>query len=297
MIKAVILDVDGVIVGDKKGFNFPNPHTEVINALKKYHAQGIAIVLCSAKYHFSIEPIIRQAQLHNPHISDNGAIIFNPLDNIIIKKHNMDKILVSNIVGACVEQKLYVEVYTFENWIIEKNHFTEIYEKRATILQKPPLVVDNLQEAVSDKDVFKLITFANNVKDKARIEAILSPFNKRISLVWSIHPVLLPRQVAIITMPGISKKNAAKEVAENLNISFENILGIGDTPGDWEFMSLCHYVGVMGNASDELKTLAKTKGEGNFFIGSSVNDHGVIDILSYFQIHPKGAASIKKVDK
>ncbi len=83
-------------------------------------------------------------------------------------------------------------------------------------------------------------------------------------------------------MPGISKKTAAKEVAENLHVSFENILGVGDTAGDWEFMSQCKYVGVMGNASDELKTLAKTKGQENFYIGSSVNEHGVIDIIAHF---------------
>lgn len=282
MIKAVILDVDGVIVGDKEGFNFPNPHTDVISALKKYHLQGIAIVLCSAKYHFAIESIIRQAQLHNSHISDNGAIIFNPLDNIIIKKHLMDKGLVLDIVGAFTEKEIYIEAYTFENWIIEKHQPTEIDEKRAAILQKPPLVVDNLQQTVFGKEVFKLQAFADDQNDKMRIETILSPFRDRISLVWSMHPALLPKQVAILTMPGVSKKNAAKEVAENLHISFENILGIGDTSGDWEFMSLCKHVGVMGNANDELKTLAKTKGEGNFFIGSSVNDHGVIDILTHY---------------
>ncbi|KKP62955.1 MAG: hypothetical protein UR56_C0003G0062 [Candidatus Roizmanbacteria bacterium GW2011_GWC2_34_23] len=30
-IKAIVLDVDGVIVGDKAGFNAPYPPTEVIN--------------------------------------------------------------------------------------------------------------------------------------------------------------------------------------------------------------------------------------------------------------------------
>ena len=56
-IKLIILDVDGVIVGEKIGFNSPNPHPEVISKLKSIHEQGIPIVLCTAKPHFAIKSI------------------------------------------------------------------------------------------------------------------------------------------------------------------------------------------------------------------------------------------------
>jgi len=44
MIKAIILDVDGVIVGEKIGFNSPYPHPDVINRLKKIRQKGISLV-------------------------------------------------------------------------------------------------------------------------------------------------------------------------------------------------------------------------------------------------------------
>ena len=34
-ILGIILDVDGVIVGEKIGFNSPNPHIDVINKLRE----------------------------------------------------------------------------------------------------------------------------------------------------------------------------------------------------------------------------------------------------------------------
>ena len=34
-IRAIILDVDGVIIGEKIGFNSPHPHIDVINNMKK----------------------------------------------------------------------------------------------------------------------------------------------------------------------------------------------------------------------------------------------------------------------
>ena len=48
-IKAIILDVDGVIVGEKIGFNSPNPHPDVIEKLKffeKKYKKKIIIWSC-----------------------------------------------------------------------------------------------------------------------------------------------------------------------------------------------------------------------------------------------------------
>ena len=47
-------------------------------------------------------------------------------------------------------------------------------------------------------------------------------------------------------------------------------------------MKMCQYAATVGNESQELKDLVKTKGEGNYFIGSSVDDNGFLDILDHF---------------
>ncbi len=49
MINAIILDIDGVIVGEKIGFNSPNPHPDVLKALPNVREKDIPIILCSAK--------------------------------------------------------------------------------------------------------------------------------------------------------------------------------------------------------------------------------------------------------
>lgn len=47
MIKAIITDIDGIIVGKKQGVNFPLPNELVIQKLKELHNNGLAIILCS----------------------------------------------------------------------------------------------------------------------------------------------------------------------------------------------------------------------------------------------------------
>ena len=89
-IKAIILDVDGCIVGEKIGFNSPNPNIEVVKRLKEIRNSGIPIVLCTAKPHFSIREIIRDCELNNYHITDGGSVLINPINNEIIKKYVID---------------------------------------------------------------------------------------------------------------------------------------------------------------------------------------------------------------
>ena len=79
MVQAVILDVDGVIVGGKEGFNFANPHAEIVPSFKTIHEKGMPLVLCTGKFVYAIKDFVIAAHLDNPHIADGGAIIIDPV--------------------------------------------------------------------------------------------------------------------------------------------------------------------------------------------------------------------------
>jgi len=281
-IKAIITDIDGVIVGDKHGVNFPLPNDLVIRKLKELHKKGIPIVLCTAKFQSGIQELVKRTELNNPHITDGGALIIDPLDNKIIKKHTFEKQLVHEIVQRCIEKNIYVEAFGVDEYFIQTSQVCDITPKHTAILQQEPIIVDDLQKHLAMIDAIKVISFAKNDEEKATIDLLLEDVADMIHVVWTMHPTMLPTRVCIITINGVSKKTAAKKVLEYLKISPEETLGIGDTLGDWNFMSLCKYVATVGNESQELKNLAKAKGEGNYFIGSSVDKNGMIDIIDYF---------------
>src|SRR6185503_9311617 len=125
MIKAIITDVDGVIVGDKEGVNFPLPNDKVIQKLKEINKKGIPVVLCTGKFSLAIEDIIIKAELDNPHITDGGALIYNPLRNQIIKEHSIPKDLVTEIVTVCFVNNIEVVVYSAKEYFVQKDQITE----------------------------------------------------------------------------------------------------------------------------------------------------------------------------
>lgn len=285
MIKAIISDVDGVIIGEKIGYNSPHPHVDVSSALKAVREKGISISLCTAKPHFSISEEIKRSNLHNPHIADAGAVIIDPIDNIIVEKHVLDKRLSKEILQVLQEAKVYTEFYTVDDYFIQKDHTLEITKEHTHILQREPILIEDTVSESSKYDITKIMPIAKDLKDKNRVSNILEKFTTKASISWGVHPVALPLQFGIITSRGSSKKEGAEAIVRSLGISFDEVLGIGDSTSDWSFIQLCGYGATLANGSDELKVLLESKGKSKYFISnSSVNENGIIDILKYFEL-------------
>ncbi|HVA97024.1 MAG TPA: HAD hydrolase family protein [Candidatus Acidoferrales bacterium] len=283
MIKAIILDVDGVIIGEKIGYNSPHPHPDVVVALKKVREKGIAVCLCTAKPHYSIAEEINQPNLHNPHIADAGAVIIDPIDKIIVEKHVLDKGLVKEILHTLREADVYVEFYTVEDYFIQKDSVSETTIKHTHILQRDPVLLTDIVEESGDYEITKIMPIGADNEDKKRISDVLEKFNAKASISWGVHPVALPLQFGIITAPESSKKEGAEAIVKSLGISFDDVLGIGDSTSDWNFIQLCGYGATLSNGTEELKENIKSKGEGKYFVSKgSVDENGLLEILQYF---------------
>lgn len=278
MKKAIILDVDGVIIGEKKGFNLPHPHIDVMAKLCEVRAKEIPVVLCTAKPAFAIKYEIKEASLNNIHIADGGAIL---IDNSgkVYEEIKLESVLAKNIVSALLAKNIYTEVYTADNYYIEARQESSLTEGHATILGQKPQIVDSLPKLCEELDITKIAFAVADTNQKPYAEEVLIPFKEKIANVWTHHPSLLPIQWGIVTAPNISKAQATINVSKVLDIPLENMLGVGDSTSDWSFMNLCGYVGAMGNATPELKELAKFK---EHIIGDNVDNNGVIDILDWY---------------
>jgi HAD superfamily hydrolase (TIGR01484 family) len=281
-VKGIILDVDGVIIGDKAGFNFPDPHIKVIKKLRQIRKKGIPIALCTAKPQFSIREVIKKIGLDNYHIADGGGVVINPVQDKVVKENLIDPKLARQAIEFFLKKNTYVEFYTVYNYVIQKNQVSEITAKHTPILLKKPKVVESLASESLKSKITKIMLVAENEKDKQRLIKLLKPFAKKLNSYWGLHPSALPLQFGVLTAPGVSKKQGAREISKQIKVPFQNMLGVGDAKGDWQFINLCKYKACMGNASQELKDLV-LKEDGKFsFVGPSVDENGIISILDYF---------------
>jgi len=284
MIKGIILDIDGIIVGEKIGFNSPEPHDDVIKRLKEIRKKGIIIALCTAKPHYSIQTIIKDARLNNLHITNGGGVIINPIDDIVLKKHVISKKIATKVLLHYLENGVYTEFYSVEDYFIQKNQVNELTKTHIHILQRDPKIGDSLIGESKNQDIVKIMPIAKNEEDKLRLIRLFEPFKNEVTLSWGVHPIALPHLFGIITAKGISKKQAALEIASNYHIAPDELLGIGDSTSDWQFIESCKYAATLENGSDELKKLIQTKDKRFYTIGKSVDENGILDIFNYFSL-------------
>lgn len=280
-IKAIILDVDGVIVGEKIGYNSPYPHPDVLEKLKELGTKGIKVSLCTAKPHYSIERIIKNAHLDGVHITQGGGVLINPINNLVYKKYLVDQDTAKQVIKTYIDNNTYIEFYSLDDYFIQEDQVSELTKVHTHILQKEPVIVEDLAEEALKHEIVKIMPISRNEEDKQELIKIFEPFENRLTLSWGIHPIALPHLFGIITAPGISKKQAVAEIAEKEKINPSEILAVGDSVSDWQFMEQCGFKAAMGNAQEDLKKLVDIKKEFGF-IGGSVDENGILDIFSHF---------------
>lgn len=275
-IKSIILDVDGVLVGDKPGVNMPDPRPEVISKLKKIQKQGINIHLCSGKAVFAAEDLIQKAQLDSLHILESGALLINPIQGEIAEKNLIENPIYSRIIKKCLKENIYIEFYAINNYFVFKNQINDFTEKHSQINNKKPIILEDFKNF--KEDVVKILAIAYNRKEE-EIKKIVEEFGEKLNLDWAYHPYTGQSKMGLITNKLASKKQGLLNLAKQANIDLENTLAAGDGYMDWQFIKLCGYKATLENAGDELKKLILDNGG---YIGPSVNENGILEALDYF---------------
>lgn len=282
MIKGIILDIDGVIVGEKIGYNSPYPHPDVIAKLKEIEAGGVPISLCTAKPHYAIRKIINDANLRNLHITDGGAVIIDPIDDIVLEAHTINPDVAKSVVTTYLQAGVYVEVYTVDEYALDASQQSELTETHTHILQQKPRISTSLLDELDNLKVCKIMPVSRDESDKSRLAELFKPYDDELTLSWGVHPIALPHQFGIITAKGISKRQAVLKIAEHSEIHPSHLLGIGDSTSDWQFIQDCGYAATVENGAPELKELIATKTRN--FVGGSVDGSGVLDIFAYWGV-------------
>lgn len=286
MIRAIVLDIDGVIVGTKKGVNFPHPSQKVSEILRKINKRGIPVVFITAKTSFAAAASIKHVGIDSPHISDGGAVIFNPVRKEIISINSLPKNIVKKLL-LIISNNILVNLFTLDNYYIAKNikgnkRFADFIKRYTEFLERSPVVEDFKQVAVKEK-VLKVNIVALDDKERKKITEIMSEANLEVSSNWTGNPYIAPAQILSVTNYGISKKESIKKIAQDLGISLNEILGVGDTIQDWDFLEICGYKATLINVTKELKEKFDFSDEKQF-MGKHVDKDGLIDILQHFKL-------------
>ncbi len=242
--KLIALDMDGTIL------NSMGELTErTKSALQRAMSLGIRVVIATGRMYPSALPVILEIGTTEPCVFYNGAVVRNPVTGEILYEKAIGVDLTSEVVNYYHEHKWYIQIYLNDNlYVVDNNDLRcKLYESISGIRAVP------LGEKLWDFRVAstKLLGIADNTKSFREMEELTrARFGERLYTATSWG--------AFVEMahPDVNKARGVAAVAQNIGISREDVLSIGDSGNDKEMIAWAGFGVAMGNAPDFVKAAA-----------------------------------------
>ena len=275
-MKLIASDLDGTLLNEVGEVSAENAST-----IKKALELGIKFVVVSGRsFEYARKPLLAVG-IKCPVICLNGAEIYSE-DGQLLKKSPLQKRISQKILDACLEEDVYIEIFTNEGgYSTSYERFLQVvidifetanpHIDKETILQfagkrfeeEKVQTVSDFSEVLADRDieVLKMLAFSRNHHELERIHDNLTNVEQLV-MTKSAQGNLE------FNDPEAQKGIALNHLANLLGIEMVDVMAMGDHFNDVTMLKMAGIGVAMGNAEAEIKDLAD-------FITKTNTDHGV----------------------
>lgn len=260
--KWCVCDMDGTLLNSKGLISAKNEA-----ALKKLQSFGVEIIIASGRTDLMMKQYISQLNIKGHIICCNGAIVKNVDKNEIIYSKTLNREIADYIIEFFFKNNLNFLVYTYDVVFSNKNnyrakHFEEINESLPSNQRTPIKYIDlESLNIIGNREIIKILLVENDENVRNYIANYLESKDS-ISVVSSANGLL------DIWASNISKGSTIKILAEMFDVNLEHVIAFGDNYNDIELLKTVGMPIAMGNAKEELKSIAK-------FVTLSNDDDGI----------------------
>ncbi|UWZ83300.1 Cof-type HAD-IIB family hydrolase [Occallatibacter riparius] len=261
-VRLVAIDMDGTLLptfGQKIG-------DRTARALRAAQAAGITVAIATGRRHAYSAPLLADHGLRNdtPLITSNGAVT-RTLANEPMDHCHLEARVARGLCGLL--RPFGVLVFTFDRsgpgeLVLED---LETAKERIQLwinANRPAIeIVKPLERALDGPEdpIQGMVTGTMDQMKAAERALRASELHKYCECVRTEYPV---RDLSILDLmpPGVTKGWALERLARRLGIDRKEVMAIGDNWNDLDMLEWAAQGIVMGNAAQELRTMAKVRG-------------------------------------
>lgn len=250
----IALDLDGTLLTDQKDISSRTRQT-----VMKAQEAGHIVVISTGRPHRASIQYYEELNLNTPMVNFNGALIHHPYDERWKALHNpMSNRTALKIVDACYELDVHNVLAEVQDNIYLDRYDEEILSIFQHTKNDPPFTIGSLKNKLQDDPTSLLI---HPKKDHiAKLRTHLDDYHAELieHRKWGA-----PWDIIEIVKKGMNKAIGLEKVAHYYNIPFDRIIAFGDEDNDLEMIDYAGVGVAMGNAIEELKSIAKHVTETN----------------------------------
>jgi hypothetical protein len=243
----IALDLDGTLLTDMKLISDRTKQT-IFKAVE----QGHIVVIATGRPHGGSMEFYEALGLQTPMVNFNGAFVHHPRDHNWGVHHNpMPVGTAHKIIDACYELDV-------------NNILAEVMDE--VYLDQYNQEILEIFHALPDQSPFKIGNLKNNLTEDPT-SVLIHPREDHISDLRNhlddFHAELIehrkwgaPWNIIEIVKKGMNKAVGLHKIAKYFDIPPERIIAFGDEDNDLEMIDYAGIGVAMGNAIDELKSIA-----------------------------------------
>ncbi|WP_430787703.1 Cof-type HAD-IIB family hydrolase [Virgibacillus flavescens] len=244
----IALDLDGTLLTDNKEISERTKRT-VLKAMDAGHI----VVIATGRPHRASINYYHKLGLDTPMVNFNGALIHHPTDHKWDALHNPMPIRTAlKIIDACYD----MNVHNILAEVKDDVYLDQYNEKIINIFQStqndPPFTIGSLKNQLKEDPTSLLI----HPKEE-NIQEIRDHLNEFHAELIEHRKWGAPWNIIEIVKKGMNKAVGLQKVAHYFDIPQDRIIAFGDEDNDLEMIEYAGVGVAMGNAIDELKSVAK----------------------------------------
>ncbi|MFD2042706.1 HAD family hydrolase [Ornithinibacillus salinisoli] len=247
----IALDLDGTLLSDHKEISQKNKQI-IFQAMK----QGHIVVIATGRPHRASIQYYHELGLKTPMVNFNGALIHHPTDKKWDALHNpMPKRTALTVVEACYD----LDVHNILAEVKDDVYLDRYDEAIIDLFQhvgheESPFTIGNLKSHLTEDPTSLLIHPKEDEKHIQDLRRHLTDYHAEVieHRKWGA-----PWNIIEIVKKGMNKAVGLQKIAQYYHIPKERIIAFGDEDNDLEMIEYAGVGVAMGNAIDELKTIAK----------------------------------------
>ncbi|MFN4224402.1 MAG: Cof-type HAD-IIB family hydrolase [Fervidobacterium nodosum] len=265
MVKLIVTDLDGTLLNDDKHI----PDDNII-ALREAMEKGVHVSIATGRNFGSAKRYIKELGLDVPVIFQNGAFIYQWMEDKVIYKSDLKSEIAKLIVEKAREKGLFYVVYI--DFLEEKDMYIDANysgEFLSYLKQNEWRInyVSDVVNYISNRDsIAEVALVGDEEKIKNIVEDDLFIFGESVSVVKNNR--INSEVFYEFFGPNSSKDISFNYLLKYFNVKPEETMYLGDNYNDIGMLKIVGYPVVMENAPDEVKKYAK-------YVSKSNNEAGV----------------------
>ena len=244
----IALDLDGTLLTDKKQIS---PYTKQV--VLKAKEEGHIVVISTGRPHRASINFYHELGLDTPMVNFNGALIHHPTNSNWDALHNPMPIRTAHkIIDACYDLKVNNILAEVMDDVYLDSYDNKIIDLFDQIDTDPPYVIGSLKQKLEEDPTSILVYPEDN-----QVEQLKNHLDQYHAEIIEHRNWGAPWNIIEIIKKGINKAVGLQKIAYYYDIPEERIIAFGDEDNDLEMIDYAGVGVAMGNAIDQLKSIAK----------------------------------------